>query len=240
MPQTQLYALHGFLGRPDDWTNLLENQGWVHNLHCPDLFENTISSFSSWAHKFLHLAETNPAPKVLMGYSLGGRLALHALIERPKFWQAAIIISAHAGLNSQEEKRVRKQIDESWAARFETDTWEILMRDWNQGEVFKETYRFERHEKHYDRRQLAAALKYWSLSNQTYLIPSLAKIEVPVLWITGANDINYVKHANEVTLKHPLSKKITVEGAGHRLPWQKPDQFFDIIKTFVTKTKRSL
>jgi len=37
-------------------------------------------------------------PRVLVGYSMGGRLALHALLEPGHPWQAAVIIGAHPGL----------------------------------------------------------------------------------------------------------------------------------------------
>src|ERR1041385_616117 len=66
--------------------------------------------------------------RVLVGYSMGGRLALQALIEGAAFDRAVIV---SAGLNLEEGREERRERDEAWAMRFESDEWENVMRDWN-------------------------------------------------------------------------------------------------------------
>ena len=134
-----IYALHGFLGRPDDWTKLLPSGALFHSLNALDFFnDRSIHAFWRWAERFNHKAAIDNAPRVLMGYSLGGRLAMHALILQPDLWDAAVIISAHGGLETAEERQQRCLADEQWAIRFENEPWQTLMQAWNTREVFRE------------------------------------------------------------------------------------------------------
>jgi len=55
----------------------------------------------------------DPEP-YLVGYSMGGRLALHSLIAQPKLWKGATIISAHPGLSTEEERVARRRKDAEW------------------------------------------------------------------------------------------------------------------------------
>jgi 2-succinyl-6-hydroxy-2,4-cyclohexadiene-1-carboxylate synthase len=57
---------------------------------------------------------------------MGGRLAMHALLESPELWSAAILVSANPGLPAADHpgRAQRMASDESWARRFESDPWE--------------------------------------------------------------------------------------------------------------------
>lgn len=61
-------------------------------------------------------AEAVTGRKILVGYSMGGRLALHALLEGG-LWDAAILISPHPGLESEEERAARRAGDAEWGSR---------------------------------------------------------------------------------------------------------------------------
>ena len=69
--------------------------------------------------------------RALLGYSMGGRLALHALLEDSNPWQAAIIISAHPGLEDEKEREARIASDAEWASKALMGTWESFTDDWN-------------------------------------------------------------------------------------------------------------
>lgn len=231
----EIYALHGFLGRPQDWTQLLSGQLSV-KLHAADLFNGApIGSIGEWAEDFCKQAAATEGPRVLMGYSLGGRLALHALLQRPQLWDAAIIISAHTGLQNAKDREHRRQTDELWAARFESDPWNLIIEDWNRREAFKcDTFHFDRREADYQRQTLAAVLRQWSLGLQRNLLPDVAKLELPICWMAGANDEACAAVARQVSLQHSLSKCLIIPEAGHRLPWQKPQEFLTGITDFLT------
>ncbi len=230
---TTLYALHGFLGTPADWDALLKKNELKYALKAPNLFEKSPSStLLSWAKDFNQEAANFKGKRYLMGYSLGGRLALHALLQNPSLWNAAIIISANPGLTSQEEKLKKSQENERWAHRFENEAWEQLMKEWNEQGVFKESFTFERREKDYSRSALAAALRNWSLDSQENLTSKIATLSQPILWIVGDKDPK-LSYLNQLTLKNPLSKICRIPDAGHRAPWQQPAYFLDLVDSFL-------
>lgn len=239
-----IFALHGFLGRPQDWLPLSQNNFDPSGFCAYDLFYDLKSmpsahtvSLSQWAHNFNQLAAKEPSPRILLGYSLGGRLALHALLQQPDIWDAAVIISAHTGLESQQGRNERLISDCEWAARFEVEPWEPLIQSWNARSIFDHSVSVGRCEKDYSRFALACALREWSLGKQEYLIPQINKVDVPILWMVGDLDQNYVERSKKVILKHPSSKMVEISGAGHRIPWQQPQAFAAEVTQFLTNIR---
>lgn len=198
-------CLHGFLGLPSDWDFLRDD------------FEIVAPP----------LAAIPPRGDVLLGYSLGGRLALHALLGGAKY-ERAVIVSAR--VSRAEEGRGER--DEAWGRRFESDDWESLMRDWSAQPIFGGRA-IDRRERDYDRAALARALREWSPAALPPLLDRLPEIEIPVLWIAGADDAKYVAEGRAAVERLPRGELAMVEGAAHRVPWEQPRAFADLLKRFV-------
>lgn len=161
---------------------------------------------------------------MLLGYSMGGRLALR-LLEEQRF-RGAIIVSA--GLNApDDERRVR---DEEWARRFESDDWSSVMRDWNAQPVFGGNV-IERCEADYDRAELARHLREYSPA--VLPPPKLESIETPVLWIAGERDAKYVDVARRAVARLPNAELWISPHAGHRVPWEQPELFVSRLRDFL-------
>jgi predicted alpha/beta superfamily hydrolase len=92
-------ALHGFLGQGSDW-DFLRDAGFVVDTPPLDAIP--------------------PQGDVLLGYSLGGRLALQALLGGARY-QRAIFVSAGLGIEDEAARAARRAADEVWARRFEHD-----------------------------------------------------------------------------------------------------------------------
>lgn len=161
---------------------------------------------------------------VLLGYSMGGRLALD-LLQRRRF-DKAIIISA--GLNAPDE--VRKQHDEEWARRFESEEWPSLMRAWSAQPVFG-GHIVERREEDFDRTELARQLR--ESSPAVLPPPRLEVIETPVLWIAGERDAKYVDIAKRAVARLPHAELWICPDAGHRVPWEQPQALVARIRDFI-------
>lgn len=223
----KIHALHGFLGSPEDWLSLgfLKHE----NFFAHHLFTDfPIQPFLSWAERFNQSVSAGiiPSNNILMGYSLGGRLGLHALLQNPDNWKAAIFISTHPGLKSFETRRLRIAADEKWAERFEKEAWHSLMQAWNTQPVFtSDSFEFKRQESTHNRQMLSLALDVWSLGNQKDLSAELADLEQPVLWMVGSCDIELMNQARQLRFKHSKSKLCILSGAGHRAPWEQPQNF---------------
>ncbi|MBV8517841.1 MAG: alpha/beta fold hydrolase [Acidobacteria bacterium] len=191
-------TLSGFLGLASDW------------------------DFLPWPH--VPYDGTLHDDDVLIGYSMGGRLALRAL-ETQRVAKAVIV---SAGLNAPDDERVRR--DEEWARRFETDAWPSLMRDWNAQPVFG-GHVVERREEDYDRRELARMLR--ESSPAVLPPPRLESIETPLLWIAGARDAKYVDVAQRAVARLPHAELWVCPDAGHRVPWEQPERFVARLRTFL-------
>lgn len=224
-----MFALHGFLGEPSDWAFL------------PDALSIDLTAISSpskgfwkWASSFNQMAFKVDAPRILIGYSLGGRLAMHALLENPSLWQGAVLISAHPGLSSPETKKQRLMQDLAWADRFKTEPWEKVMQAWNAQDVFVgDTVPIERLEKNYNRNQLSEMLRHWSLGHQEDLISRLQALPIPILWVAGQKDTRYVQLYQNYF--KPLQTWVAPD-VSHRVPWQGNAAFMRRLEEFRLKT----
>lgn len=232
--KNQLWALAGFLGLNSDWDIFKFN-----HLQVINPVNLNWQSLTEWAQKFNQRVQAQQSKKsILMGYSLGGRLALHALIHTPSLWRAAVIISAHPGLESQVEKTTRLEADEKWAVRFEQEEWSSVITDWNNQAVFaNSSFQFSRNEADYNRLHLAHLLRQASLGRQEDLRHKIHGLNLPILWITGEKDKKYCQLAASLKFSHPLSKTIVLPDSGHRLPWEQPVAFKQVLQDFITQTK---
>lgn len=192
-------TLPGFLGLPGDW------------------------DFLPWPHE-PYAAGAASADDVLIGYSMGGRLALH-ILERETFAKAVIV---SAGLNAPDPERLAR--DEAWARRFETGEWSSLMRDWHAQPVFG-GHVVERREEDFDRGELARQLREWSPA--VLPPPRLEAIETPILWVAGARDTRYAEVARTAVARLPHAELWICPDAGHRVPWEQPDALVERLRLFL-------
>jgi len=213
----QVHALHGFLGRPADWDPVFPGDEAVKwDLFAPP-FDCELT-FLDWVNAFHSMIDTqNSTKRVLVGYSLGGRLALHCLCAAPEIWDAAILISANPGISSIEEKIERLERDIDWSEKFRTMDWESLIASWDSQAVFQNSSSPERRdEEDFPRYVLADKLIQWSLGNQEDLRQKITALNVPILWISGEYDVKYRKISTGLEFTHPDSRVWIAPKAGHR------------------------
>ena len=226
----EICALSGFLGRTDDWEAARAIKGATIEGIDPYQVRSPTSNGTiwSWAHAFNDTIASQ-GEKILMGYSMGGRLALHALLMAPERWRAAILVSCHPGLNSSQKRIARGDSDRMWATRFRNMQWGVLMKLWENQPAFSNTCSMGRCESDYCREELADTLVTWSLANQSNLRNRIAQVNVPILWLVGENDFYFAYLAEGLAFAHPSSRVVTLPGCGHRLPWDQSVLFCDAV-----------
>jgi 2-succinyl-6-hydroxy-2,4-cyclohexadiene-1-carboxylate synthase len=161
--------------------------------------------------------------RALLGYSMGGRLALHALLENPHPWQAAVIVSAHPGLENPAGREARRAADAAWATKALTANWPEYLTEWNAQPVLassdirtpQASGALAMH-----RREIARSFVDWSLGNQQPLWRRLHEITIPVLWVVGENDPKFLELAQRAVAEIHTATLAIAPGAGHRVPWQ--------------------
>lgn len=194
----RIWGLHGFLGLPTDWKQ--------YNFIAPVI--NKASSLESWAKDFNNTVDSVPHKKnILVGYSLGGRLALHAALDQPGLWDQVVLVSTHLGLERGHRERLSH--DSVWAERFRNDEWETVVNEWNSQSVFESSLEFSRLEKDFDRELLASYLTYFSLGSQK----KISSLPVNIHHLVGEKDGQY-------RALYPDAEVIT--DAGHRVHLDNP------------------
>lgn len=238
----EFHFIHGFLGLPSDWDFVLPSPqsvssprkwGSTHFHSIDKHIHPTNPTFENWAISFQNEisfsqpAQLQPQKKILIGYSLGARLALHCLEYFPQQWDAAILISANPGLTYTQEKKIRIQQDELWSNRFLNDPWEKVIQDWNNQPVFSnQISHLSRKEMDFKRDLLAKQLTCFSLGKQKDFRPFLKQISHPILWMTGEKDAKFVQISDEIhSYENPNISFVTAPSTAHRIPWENSDFF---------------
>ncbi|HUP65485.1 MAG TPA: alpha/beta fold hydrolase [Thermoanaerobaculia bacterium] len=225
-----IWALHGFLGNAADWNPFREQLEAASGaeLRAVNLFDRPLAEETParWAVRFTRSVRNLDSSPILLGYSLGGRLALHALLEQPRLFSAAIIVSAGLGVEGEAERQKRRVVDDSWAARFESDDWSSVIESWNAQPVFGGSGALlPRQESDFDRQALTTALRWWSPAVQEPLGARLPEIETPILWIAGERDATYAEQGRRAVELLPRAELWIAPDAGHRVPWDVPEEF---------------
>jgi len=53
----------------------------------------------------------------------------------------------------------------------------------------------------------------------------LHELTIPTLWIAGVRDAKYVAEATRAVSLVRDGRLVVVEDAGHRVPWERPEEF---------------
>ena len=225
-----IHCLHGAVGSFHAWETI--RQHLRESIQAIDLWRFFDRSPHSLTAAGQSISENAKAGDVLLGYSMGGRLALHALLADPEKWQAAIIVSAHPGLNEGQAERRAK--DRDWAQLADRD-WSSFLREWNQQGILESLPEGMVQANFKDQNSVSQSFLHWSLGMQKDLRPDFPEITCPVLWITGDRDPKFTALAKEATELLPNSENLIIEESGHRVPWDQPGEFCSAVQNFLQR-----
>ena len=220
-------ALHGALGGPEDWSAV----GRKMRVEAVDLFGDEEDERELRATRNLVSAGEFISSKwggerrVLAGYSMGARVALHALLaDGGSCWSGAVILGAHPGLEDRDERQSRRDLDAGWAEKLVRLTPEAFMNDWNLQGLFSGKSGGVARWNPSDRRResMAVAFRTWSLGAQEPLWERLGEIQVPVTWMVGAEDVKFLSLAERAIALLPEARLVRVPSCGHRLLIEAP------------------
>lgn len=219
-------ALHGFLGRGSDWHALrsaFPSWTWLTPDYAFDsLLAPSRAGLTQWGDAFHRWLGQNAGsePVILIGYSQGGRLALHALEKNPEAFKKVILISAQPGL-PESEKSARLANDEAWARRFENDPWKDVVASWNRLPVFVGgDAEPERPESPEARRAAADSLRAWSVGRQNDFRSLMREQRDRLILVAGERDPKYAEMTK--ALASEGFETHIVKNSGHRVLFDAP------------------
>jgi len=241
MRPVELRCLHGTFQDPGVWGDL-ETRLAGDEVHvvAETIEPPAVGGAPAWAEAYCaRIARAPrarpPARRVLLGYSLGGRLAMHALAACPREWDAAVLVSAHPGGGSPGERDAVRRRDARWATRCRGEPMADVLRAWDELPVFGgRTNRAPRAADRLDPGRQARMFEAFTRADQADLRPTLAAAALPpTLYVTGADDPRYGALGVELDALLPSLAHVVVPGAGHRVPWERPAEFAARVREFL-------
>ena len=160
-----------------------------------------------------------------VGYSMGGRVALHAALAHPGRVDALVLIGATAGIDSASDRQQRRDADELLATRIESIGVSSFIDEWLANPLFAslsddQALRTDRLRNTPE--GLAASLRSTGTGTQEPLWDRLAEINIPVLVVAGERDDKFRAIGQRLADGLPQSKFEIIHDAGHSVHLEQP------------------
>lgn len=241
--------LHGFTGSGASWEPVLD--GLASASLAPVLVDLPGHGRDTGAHdpsRFTlpatldAIAAAGDWPADLIGYSMGGRLALHFAVAFPERVRRLVLESASPGLADARERAERVAADEALALRIEeggtrafVEAWEALPM-WASQARLDPTLRARQRQRREanDPRSLAAALRGLGTGALPSLWDRLPALGVPTLLLVGAEDARFVDIARRAAARMPDARVVVVDGCGHTVHLEEPAAWLAAVLPFLS------
>ncbi|MDR7486101.1 MAG: 2-succinyl-6-hydroxy-2,4-cyclohexadiene-1-carboxylate synthase [Armatimonadota bacterium] len=248
-----LVLLHGFTGSAAGWAAEAEAFASRHLTISVDLLGHGLSDappdpsryrLGSCIEDVLGVLDRLGIPRAgLLGYSMGGRVALGVAIAAPERLSALILESASPGLRDPQARRERAARDAALAAEIERDGIEAFVARWEQHPLFASQARLagDVWAALRDRRLrnspvgLANSLRGLGVGAQPPMHDFLPDIRVPTLLVAGALDPQYCALGREMAARIPGAQLEIVPDAGHAVHLEQPLAFRRLVLEFLAK-----
>ena len=172
----------------------------------------------------------------LVGYSLGGRLALRVAVARPDRVASLLTIGAHAGLDPRDRPE-RLRADLELARRVEREGIDWFAGYWASLPLFSGLARrgpefvaeLDRSRRSLDAAGVAASLRGMGAGAMEPIWDRLAGIGCPCTFVAGAEDRRFVTFAERLASAVPHGRVEVVPDAGHAAHLEQPVAFARIL-----------
>lgn len=230
-----LWCLHGAVGMAADWQGL-SLSGWaVKRVDLWRFLDCCPMSMDAFARALNTEARAEQGRKVLLGYSMGARLGLHALLQGGP-WEAAVLVGPHPGLEQEADRVARREADAEWASLALSGDWRDFLDRWESQPVLGgSSFPANRGLLSARRREVARSFIDWSLGAQEPLWDRLSEISCPLLWCAGERDAKFRELAERAVPKLPQGELWLAPDSGHRVPWEVPAAFREKLGEFLER-----
>ncbi len=234
--------LHGFTLTAASWDELVAKMpaGW--NWIAPDLrghgraqvAPSTMDDCAAdlvalWNHLGVERSH-------VVGYSMGGRLALHLAVRLPDRVRSLFTIGAHAGLESAARER-RRRADEALAERIEQEGLDRFIEYWEALPMFAGVARrgaeftsgLHRLRLSNQPAGLASSLRGMGAGAMEPLWEELGRLSVPSTFVAGDQDSAFLSAGRRMAESVHDSRVRSVIDSGHAAHFERPDETASIL-----------
>ena len=232
-----LVLLHGFTNSGASWQPVISGLGQRYRALAPDIRGHASASGAdpvTLEAVLGDIGELTAGDFTLVGYSQGGRIALHAALAMPERVSRLVLIGASPGLSDETQRTARRLADERLAERIESMTIEDFAREWARTPVLADIASDVAEVSHRNRLEnttagLAAALRGLGTGALPPLWDRLGELRMPVTLIAGERDTKFSAVAREMAALIPIATVTIVSGAGHAVHLERPDAIIEVL-----------
>ena len=250
---TALMLLHGFTGDATTWEPFLDAWPGIPTIRVDLIGHGRSDSPADPArYGMAHAVEDLLAVldhlgverAAVLGYSMGGRVALHLSTAAPDRLSTLIVESTSPGIEDDAQRAARRASDEALAADIERDGIAAFVDRWQAQPLFASQASLPAAVRERQRRQrlrqspagLANSLRGMGAGAQEYLLPRLASLRTQTLFIAGALDERYVAEARRMAAAVRGAGLAVLPGAGHAAHLEQPEAFAATVGQFLRTT----
>jgi 2-succinyl-6-hydroxy-2,4-cyclohexadiene-1-carboxylate synthase len=248
-----VFLLHGFTGSLEDWHEIYPNLDERFNYVGIDLIGHGKSDSPIDINKYeadslvcqmqdiLNHLSINKV--ILLGYSMGGRVALNFAISHPQKTKGLILESTSAGIKNEKEREERIKSDEDLATFIENKGTEKFAELWMNQDIFNTQRRFSEEKLQKIRNRIAGnskiglanTLRGFSTGKMPYLAEKLKLIQSPIILFSGELDTRYCKLNSELVKIFPNAKHTIIKNAGHNTHLEEPNRYIQAANNFLNQ-----
>lgn len=247
--------LHGFMGCGEDWKGVAESITPTLRCLCPDLpghgaqrydIAGSAAGIPEIAAALVEYLDENEIDTcTLIGYSMGGRIALYTALYYPHRFSRLVLVSTSPGLRTTQERSNRliqdKRLQQELAGMGEgSSELEAFLRRWYQQPLFSELSKQPAlFESLVQRRMknnppaLQASLNTVGVATQPDCWNGLSKLTMPTLVVLGEKDEKYSRIGEEMTALFPKGRLEIIEGCSHSPHVESPGQLIAVLNHFL-------
>ncbi len=247
-----LVLLHGFTGDISTMAGLAGPLSGDHRVIVPDLVGHGGSGIpdrvgaygvGQMASHVSTLCERLGHPEFdLVGYSMGGRVALTLACNEPGRVRSLALIGASAGLVDADQRDRRRADDEALADRIESAGLDGFVDEWMSKPLFAGQKRLGSAHMAQARQQrlandphgLAMSLRGGGTGAMDPLHDRLPKCDIPTVFIAGHEDPKFTAIAEELAATMPNAVVELIAGAGHAAHVEQPKAVVDVIRAHIS------
>ncbi|MEG5014724.1 MULTISPECIES: 2-succinyl-6-hydroxy-2,4-cyclohexadiene-1-carboxylate synthase [unclassified Microcoleus] len=246
--QQTILFLHGFTGNSQNFSSVIS---LLYKSYCclavdlPGHGETRVIgdescyNISNTAQALIHLLDDLQIGKcLLLGYSMGGRLALYMTLHFPERFEKVVLESASPGLKTEKERSHRRQADLQLAQKLENSNIKDFLFNWYDIPLFKSLKNSPNFDKLIESRlannplELAKSLRNMGTGNQPSLWEKLAQNQIPILLLAGEYDDKFININTEMASLCPAATLEIVPKAGHNIHFENIDKFGSVVRQF--------
>lgn len=250
-----LLLLHGFTGSVRSWDEIRALLRAKFRVIAVDLLGHGQSSLPNSADRYAMPAACDDLRALLaalglpsahvLGYSMGGRLALGFALLHPQCVRSLTVISGSPGLATEAERAARCASDDALAQRIERNGIAAFVAEWEKlplwrGQTLSENAAAKLRAERMSNRPngLAHSLRGMGTGAQPSFWHRLSELTMPVLWLVGERDAKFVEIAQQMHVALPTSQCIITPNAGHALHLEQPQWVADSVMLIAAEAQR--